>query len=337
MHCRRSGAILAAAVTLLVTGVARAQTPTAAQTQLAQTLFDEAKKLMAENNFAQACPKLAESQHLDPSGGTLLHLGICHESQGKVASAYSELSEAISVARRDGRTDRETVAKAHLAAIASKLVRLTVTVAPDAKAPGLEITWNGAVLPEAQWGAPFPVDPGEQVITASAPGRRKWSTRVDVPAQGPGPSVAIPALPAEASDAAATHSATLPAPAAHDDDGVHDDPGSSRRTIGLVVAGAGVVALGAGIFFELRAHSLASERDDAARAGDAATTQSKDDSARASQTAFFVAGGLGAAALIGGGVLFFTAPSRSSKSAVALAPTFGRGAGGIAITGPLSW
>jgi hypothetical protein len=321
-------------------------TDSQANAQFAQALFDEAKKLMAENNFAAACPKLAESQRLEPSGGTILHLGICHEGQGKTATAYAELNEAVSAARRDGRADRESVAQVHLASLAPKLVRLTIGVAPEARMAGLIITWNDTAVPEAQWGIAFPVDPGEHVVSASAPGRRKWTTRVDVTPQSPGAAVAIPALPIEPTATAPANEASTHPPGTAEQVGAGSAGASPQRAIGIVVGAAGLVALGAAGVFELRAQSLAKDRDEAAAAGDAETTAGKHDSAKNAEVVAAILGGVGIAALGTGVVLFVTAPSHSAMGAlapmrrVAIAPMLGGGAFGIALratSGGSSW
>jgi hypothetical protein len=68
----------------------------------AQALFDEAKRLMASGNNAAACPKLAESQRLDPGVGTLLNLGECYVKIDKLSRAWTTFLEAEAVALREG-------------------------------------------------------------------------------------------------------------------------------------------------------------------------------------------------------------------------------------------
>ena len=85
--------------------------PSQADRALARSLFDEARILMDAKRNAEACPKLAESDRLDPGGGTLLNLGVCHENEGKLARAWVELNEALSRAVRDGRKGREDLAR----------------------------------------------------------------------------------------------------------------------------------------------------------------------------------------------------------------------------------
>src|SRR5262245_18728599 len=77
---------LGGAVILFVMGLhisARADDSAAAQ-----ALFDQGRKLMESERWAEACPKLEESQRLDPAGGTLLHLALCREHEGRIATAW---------------------------------------------------------------------------------------------------------------------------------------------------------------------------------------------------------------------------------------------------------
>ncbi|HET7542512.1 MAG TPA: hypothetical protein VFK05_21730, partial [Polyangiaceae bacterium] len=120
-------------------GVAGAQASNAA---LAESLFREGKRLSSERKFAEACPKFAESYKLDPGLGTLLNLAMCHESEGKPATAWAEFSEASSRAKREGDTDRAQLADEHVRALEPKLAHVTIALAPGASVPGLQLKFD---------------------------------------------------------------------------------------------------------------------------------------------------------------------------------------------------
>ena len=72
---------------------------------------------MTLQKYAEACAKFTKSQQLDPSAGTFINLALCHESEGKVATAWAEFNEALSQAVKDGRADREQAARDHIGAL----------------------------------------------------------------------------------------------------------------------------------------------------------------------------------------------------------------------------
>lgn len=174
-----------------------AATPSAGSDRaLATELFKQGRALMTEKKYDEACPKLEESQRLDPGGGTLLNLALCHEAAGRTATAWSELAEAAAIAQRDGRKDREKLALKHAAALEPKLMRLVIEVPTEAALPELSILRNGAGVAKAAWGAAMPLDPGEYEVEASAPGFVTWRTKVQMTTEGEHKTVKVPVLEA---------------------------------------------------------------------------------------------------------------------------------------------
>lgn len=222
---------------------AAASAPSASEKAGAEILFQEAKALMKKGAYERACPKLEESQRVDPQAGTLLSLALCHESSGRVASAWIEYQEALALAKRSQRQERIQLAAGRLSALEKVVPRLTVEV-DTAKAPkGLVVTRDGVEVSDAAWGVAVPVDPGEYELAASAPGHDSWKTRVRLEI-GDAKQITIPVLSRTARQASA---GPEPAPA--------ERQSSSRRTWGWVVGGVGVASLAAGGYFGLRARS----------------------------------------------------------------------------------
>ncbi len=291
----------------------------------AQVLFDEGKKLMDAQDYPAACPKLAESQRLDPGNGTLARLATCHEKQGRTATAWSEFAELVTSAQRAGQADRERFGRQRIAVLEPRLSRLTIIVPADvATTAGLVVQRDAIAVGDAAWGVGVPVDPGDHVIEASAPGKQAWSTHVVIGVAVDTKQVTVPALasveapptPVASGDAAPE----APAPAEAKPD---SSPRSSQKTWGLVVGAAGIVGLGVGSYFGVQAlsgSSQAKQQCPNAACPTPSAIQQNDDAktdARIADVGFAV----GIGALAAGSLLYFLAPS---SAGVRVAPAVGQ-------------
>ena len=164
--------------------------------QIAQQLFDDGRALVEAKRYAEACTKFAESQRLDPGGGTLLNLAVCHELEGKTATAWSEFRDALGQAVKDERRDREDIARTHIADLAPRLMRIVVQVPEGVATRDPEINLDRSKLPATAWNTPIAVDPGEHRVTVSAAGMETWSTTVSVTVPGRTFAVELPSLEA---------------------------------------------------------------------------------------------------------------------------------------------
>ena len=280
----------------------------------AQALFEEGRRLMAENQYAEACPKFAESQRLDPGAGTLLNLALCYEKNNQLASAWVTYNEAAADADRSGRPEWVKRGKEKAAALAPMLTTLTVIVSKNAHIDGLEVTRDGQPLSSAEWGLKVPVDGGDHVIEARAPGHETWTTHVKAPAKSAALTVNVAVLtksatPTKVEPVIPKREPEKPA-----------TKGGTQRTLGVIVGAVGVVGLGLGGGFALNAmskHKTAKEdcSPDETRCGTRglADYDSANESADIATIAFIAGGAL----LLGGVVLYLTAP-RGTVNANAL-------------------
>lgn len=244
------------AVTLVTLSSPRASgsDPTPADRRLATELFNEGRALLLEKHYAEACPKLQESERLDPGGGTLLNLALCHELEGRSATAWSEFHEALAAAQHDGREDREIAARSHIAALEPRLARLVILVLPDASVPRLVVRLDGSALGPVAWGAAVPVDPGAHTIVAEAPGHVTWAMELQMEADGGTRIVQVPPLdgiPAlQSHRPPAVIAAAGPSPPATSTVGARQ---AWQRPSALGLGIAGTAALVVGAFFGIEA------------------------------------------------------------------------------------
>lgn len=311
----------------------------------AEALFSQARKLMTDGKYAEACARFEQSQRLDPGIGTLLYLADCYEKTKRFASAWATFREGASEARASGQTERANAGESRANALEPKLSRLTVNVAKENESiANVSVLRGSTAVPKEVWGVAVPVDGAEYVITIKASGYVEWQTKVTVAAESDAAKVDVPALVKDESapvepppTPAATPSVVTPPPPARDTGSGSD--GSTQRTIGLVAAGVGVVGIGFGAVFGLRAiskNSDAKELCDGAACRDEQGVSLTDD-AKSAATVSNIAFGAGLACLAGGVVLYLTAPSAPKQSAkrrsLHLTPLASPRAGGFALGG----
>jgi hypothetical protein len=306
-----------------------AHADSSADAALAQQLFDEARLLMKQGDYATACGKLAHSQALDPGGGTLLNLGICYAKQGRTATAFAELELALARAKAEARADRERTAQKYLDELTPALCHLTLLVPAAANTQGLLVELDGSALEAAQLGLPLAVDPGVHQIRASQPAHQAWSRSVPVDATQAQQNIEIPSLEAEL-PAPAPLLVTPPAAPAADPApaglGLRSNEKKNRaspradqdssRWVGYATVGLGAAAVGVGGYFGLRALALKSDSNQSFNGSKCTQSSCMNDWNDAKRAAVYsdVAFGVGLAAL-GAGAYLLLAPNKRQRAA----------------------
>jgi hypothetical protein len=302
MSRRFAWALLAAA--LWASHDARAQ---GSDRVAAESLFQDGKRLMAAGNYAEACPKFETSQRLDPGVGTQLNLADCYEKSGKTASAWAMFLEAASGARAAGNAARDQAARDRAAALAGRLARLTVSVTSAHALSGMVIKRDGVVLDRALWGTSVPVDPGTRLVEVTAPGRKPWSTKVQVRSEKSELVVDVPELE-KASDS--NGASSLP-------DVSVQPTGGASPILGLSLLGLGAAGVVVGSVLGLAAKSKWDEARTHCPVGNACYDDAfapHDDATKDAtiSTIAFAVGGVGLAA---GTIVLVTSRGRSANQA----------------------
>ena len=335
-------AAAASTLALLVTSSARVAHADDSSTLAAATvLFDEGVKLMEAGRAEEACPKFARSNTLSPNGGTLQALAECYEKTGRIATAWVTFREVAARAASAGKHAAEASAVERARRLEPQLPRLTITVPTTSTTSGLEVRRDGTVVTNAELGVPVPADPGPHEISATAPHRKPFRKTVTMRPRET-LDFAIPALAPETVEDLNGSGATSAPPSEQ-----APPTGNTQRGVGIAVAGVGVASIIVGGVFGVLAKA---KNDEALEPQNCPTSTqctaagiSLTDDAKSKALVSTILIAVGAAGIVGGGILFLTAPRPSSsgatttarRAAFRLAPTWSPGSiGGAA---DLTW
>ncbi|HEY1696214.1 MAG TPA: hypothetical protein VGG39_28805 [Polyangiaceae bacterium] len=338
----RRGLVLGALVPAIVTactcapGTARAGGDDVAA---AQVLFEEGRRLMQQRDWNAACPKLAESQRLSPAVGTEFNLADCWEHLGRLASAWDAFIEVVDQTHRRGELDREHAAKQRAELLEPRLGKLVIEVPASARAPGLEVRRDGAPVRDSLWGIAVPIDAGEHLVEATAPGRGPWSSSAKT-SDGRTATLRVPDLapglpPPSPAPVTSPSSTPTPAPPLAPTPAFASAP---DHTAAFLVLGAAVLLAGGGALslFERQSRVDAYNSDPGCpgvnQGAPPAYCQGYVNQAATWKTVTIVSFAAAGVALVGGVALWITAPrpAAAPASSFSCAPGLGSiGCGGV--------
>lgn len=234
-------------------------------TKRAEELFGQGRVLLDAGKYAEACEAFDESMRLEPGGGTLLNLALCHELLGKYATATREYREALDRAIADGRQDRTRLAHERLDVVSARVARFAVEIED---ATNVTVTMDGEPVPSSALERPISLDPGPHRLVVSIPGvapfehrfaipkEDGWRGRVQVPkasALAPLPPAAVrPVLPPP----------TLPQPPSLLTPDAVEQPRTERTTWHWVGLSVGVLGLATSAATGVKALNAESDAND---------------------------------------------------------------------------
>ncbi|NUP12289.1 MAG: hypothetical protein HOW73_40100 [Polyangiaceae bacterium] len=217
---------------------------------VAAELFRQGRDLVKQGNWKEGCDKLDASMKRAPAASTLLNLALCRQQEGRVATAWAMVKQAL-VLNRDtvGAQRRErlqTSGEEMLAQIEPRLSRLRVVVVPAT--PEAQVEESGRSLP---LDTAVPLDPGQHELVLRVRGRpdtkrlvslregETLSIELAVPAE------TAPSPPAASNAAVEAPKATVPKP----ETSTPDEESSSIPIWVWITGAAGIAMTGVGIGF----------------------------------------------------------------------------------------
>jgi hypothetical protein len=292
-------------------------------------LYRDGYEAANAGRWAEAKERFTAALAIRTSPKVLFSLAQVEERLDQLVGARRDYLRAMEAARASGEGDVALAAEGALSSLERRVPTLRIVVdgegAATAAIDGVPVSI----------GTPVQVDPGSRQVVVSAPRMSAARSNVaiaegqhlDVPIRLEAvPSEPAPITSAPPSSASDAYAGPVVEP---------DRSGSPWRTVALVGAGTGAVALGIGGYFGLHAKS---ENDQSYSSGcsgnhctpEAASIRRDALSAANASTSFFIVGGALAA---GGLVLWLVAPSASGDGGMGVAPVALGSGSGLALRG----
>lgn len=326
---------------LLLAPAASGQNPGAA-------LFRKGLALYARGDTAAACRAFEQSYKLEPASGTLFNLATCHAKEGRYWQARREFLELGREMQSAGKDDKAQIARDRARRAAEHLPKLGFQFPTPSNVQRIRI--DGKPVPEARWQAPIAVRTGAHTVSFAGNGLQPRTIHVNAEGDGAIVHVTVPTLAGTSGSGAQAPAVTPPGGgSARLAAGAHGTGRQSwwttKRTIGVVAAGVGVVALGAGAFYGFTAISQKSDADrvcggpngNCISQANASAATTDIHTANTNATYSDIGLGIGIGALVAGGYLVLTGAPTSTPPAdtsrVDIVPAFDTDGGRVQILG----
>jgi hypothetical protein len=219
---------------LVASKAANAQPPNS-DDSAAKALFDHGLEEMKQGHYAEGCGALAESYKLDPLPGALFTLAECEAKRGRIATAVKRYEEYVALfvkLPRDKQMKqhgRDVLCKEQIGILSAKVPHVTLLLGAQTPA-GLAVTIDGVPVESSALAGPIPVDPGEHVVFAKAPGAGSAEQRFTIDT-GEQKTVSLSLVPEAKPPVAPPSDAPSPSP---------------MRVAGFVTGGLGLAFIGVG-------------------------------------------------------------------------------------------
>lgn len=299
---------------------------TARQLPRATQLFQEARALMQQRRFAEACPKLEESFRLSPAVGTALNTARCHDEAGRLASALEWYQRSASMAAASKQQDRESFARQQITRLEKEAPRVIVHI--DTPIDKLALFLDDKRFAGNQLRR---IDAGSYELRAEAPGHRPFATSL-VAENGKVTTLELPALAAEAEIEAEPDEPTRAASLRSTD---RRRSLSKQRKASYLVGASGTAALLTGLGFGLAARSAWKDARAACPEGERAcpdTATARADTAATRANVATALCTLGAASIGAAVLLWLTDDRHEPRRRTTLIPAAGPSEVGVVLT-----